>query len=419
LSKLLVVKIGGSVLDSGSAIRKAAVTVKEELEQGNRLVLVVSAMKGVTDQLLSAAKEISPDTPKEVIDQIIGLGEEQSVRLMASALRSLGVDAVEVTPHSPGWPIITDEKYGDAEPNIEACITGTELGISPLIRRGQVPVICGFVGKSQNDNITTLGRGGSDTTAILLARFLEADELVLVKDVGGLYTADPGKVGDATLIEEMSVCEANLLASSGAKVIHEKVFRYQPDGLKIRLASFEQGLNGSGTVVTGNIPELGVEAHENKIVKLVLIGDSISEPSTLAAVSEAILKTEGAVLYISASCESTSIYIDGSLSDVLREVHAVVESNDLLKLVAGTDDLGLIRVWGQAVSSPLCNGEWIDEALSSEKIPIRDLVFGESSVALLVDWGARVKALDCLFKHWREKVDKKGGSCALATWAPR
>jgi aspartate kinase len=405
LSKLLVVKYGGSVLDGGSTIRKAAETVKEELERGNRLVLVVSAMKGVTDQLLSAAKEIGPGTPREVIDQIIGLGEEQSVRLMASALKSLGVDAVEVTPHSPSWPIITNEDYGNAEPIIKECIIGTELGVSPLIRRGQVPVICGFVGKSLNGNITTLGRGGSDTTATLLARFLDADELILVKDVGGVYTADPGRVGDARLIEEISACEANLLASSGAKVLHDKVFRYKPEDLKIRLVSCEQTLNGSGTVVTGNIPELEIEVHEKKVVKLVLLGDAASEPDTLVAVTEAILKSGGTILNIKASGESTSIYVNGGLGAVLREVHTIVESKDRLKSVTGTDDLGLIRVWGQALSDPLTNVEWICNVLSSKGILVHDLAFGESSVTVLVDWERRAEALDHLYKYWSEEVE--------------
>ena len=405
MSKLLVLKYGGSVLDSGSAIRRAAETVKEELERGNRLVLVVSAMKGVTDQLLSAAREIGPDTPREVIDQIIGLGEEQSVRLMVSALKSLGVDAVEVTPNSPSWPIITNEEYGDAEPIIDACITGTELGVSPLIRRGQVPVICGFVGRSLNDNITTLGRGGGDTTATLLARFLDADELVLVKDVGGVYTADPEKVSDARLIEELSTCEANLLASSGAKVLHDKVFRYKPEGLKIRLVSCEQTLDGSGTVVTGNIPELEIVLHEKKVVKLVLLGDATSESDTLAAVTEAILKSEGTILNIKASGESTTIYVNGVLGEVLKEVHAVVDSKDRLKSVTGTDDLGLIRVWGQALSDPLADGDWIRDVLSSKGIPLHDLAFGESSVTVVLDWERRAEALDHLCKYWSEKVE--------------
>ena len=107
MPRLLVVKYGGSVLDSGTAIRRAAEAVREELGRGSRMVIVVSAMKGVTDELLSAAGEISPDTPRDVVDHIIGLGEEQSVRLMASALKSLGVDAVEVTLHTPSWPIVT------------------------------------------------------------------------------------------------------------------------------------------------------------------------------------------------------------------------------------------------------------------------------------------------------------------------
>ena len=174
MPRLLVVKYGGSVLDSGTAIRRAAEAIREELGRGSRMVIVVSAMKGVTDQLLSAAGEISPDIPREVVDHIIGLGEEQSVRLMASALKSMGVDSVEVTPHTPSWPIVTDGNYGDAEPILEECESRAELGVKPLIERGQVPVVCGFVGRSLDGNITTLGRGGSDTTATLLARCLGA-----------------------------------------------------------------------------------------------------------------------------------------------------------------------------------------------------------------------------------------------------
>ena len=191
--RLLVVKFGGSVLDSGLAIRRAAESVERVVDGGGHVVIVVSAIKGFTDQIISLAEEISDDTPPDVIDYIIGLGEEQSVRLMTSALISQGVDAVEVTPDTPSWPIVTDENYGNAEPIIKECRRAVELGLMPLIERGKTLVVCGFIGRSQNGKITTLGRGGSDTTAVILANCLDADELVLVKDVEGIYSTDQEK----------------------------------------------------------------------------------------------------------------------------------------------------------------------------------------------------------------------------------
>lgn len=129
-----MVKYGGSVLDGGSAIHRAPEAIKKERSKGTHIVVVVSAMKGVTDKLLSAAETISPNIKPDVIDHIIGLGEEQSVRLMSAALRTIGVDAVEVTPNSPSWPIITDETFGNAEPILDECKGMAELGLRPLDR---------------------------------------------------------------------------------------------------------------------------------------------------------------------------------------------------------------------------------------------------------------------------------------------
>ena len=187
------------MLEDGHAFRDAAQAVKTEWERGVGVVVVVSALKGMTDKLLRVAEGISQETPRDMIDHIIGLGEEQSTRLMASALKGLGVDAVEITPDSPSWPIVTDEAFGDAEPIFEECKNNVELGLRPLVKRGKVPVVCGFTGRSITGNITTLGRGGSDTTAVILARCLGADEVILVKDVEGKHivqlalSRDPGE----------------------------------------------------------------------------------------------------------------------------------------------------------------------------------------------------------------------------------
>jgi aspartate kinase len=135
MRKLLVVKYGGSVLSDGVGIKEAAEQVKAEVQKGNRVIVVVSALKGVTDQLIEAAKTIHAHTPKNVQDHIIRLGEEQSTRLFTSALELMGVPAEEFTVDSPGWPIITDETFGDAEPVMEECRKAVNLGLKPLLER--------------------------------------------------------------------------------------------------------------------------------------------------------------------------------------------------------------------------------------------------------------------------------------------
>jgi aspartate kinase len=404
-NKLLVVKYGGSVLEDGSSIRGAAEAVKEELDRGNRIVVVVSAIKGVTDQLLSAAAAISHDTPLDVIDHIIGLGEEQSVRLMASALKSLGVDAVEVTPYSPGWPIVTDGAHGDAEPILEECRVNAELGLRPLIDRGRVPVVCGFVGRSLAGDITTLGRGGSDTTGVILARCLGADELVLVKDVCGIYTADPKAVEGARPIEALIAWEANVLTSTGARVLHGKLFRYKPDGLKIRIVSKEQKLGGEGTLISGTIPELEVESHEVKVVKVTILGDVLSKPEALTAIYKAVKARGGSILSLKATGRSTTIIVDGPPAEVLRGLHDLVDETGIVKAISGTEDLALIRVRGRSMDDTpraICE---IQDALSQKGVNVRGLTAGQSSVELLVDWGSRGEASEILEERLRRKRD--------------
>jgi aspartate kinase len=401
--RLLVVKYGGSVLEDGSAIRRAAGAVKEELDRGSRIVVVASAIKGVTDQLLAAAEAISPDTPREVIDHIIGLGEEQSVRLLASALRSLGVDAVEVTPDSPGWPIFTDGTHGDAEPILEECRSGAELGLKPLIERGKVPVVCGFVGRSLEGNITTLGRGGSDTTAVILAVCLDADELVLVKDVGGIYSADPKKVGDAEPIGDLSAREANILSLTGARVLHNKVFRYKPDDLSIRIVSNQQALSGSGTLVSGTIPELAVEVHEDPVQRVTLVGDALSKPESLIHFINKVRALGGCILSMKGDGESLILYVAGSSAEVLGGVHDLVKEIEGVKAVSAVEGKALISVRGRRLDDTAKAIGEVHDALAREGIRLHGLMTGQSSFKVLVDWGRRWEASEILGEELRRQ----------------
>ena len=395
-------KFGGSVLEDGAAFRRIAESLKVELEMGSRIVVVVSALKGVTDQLLGAAEAISPETPLEVIDHIIGLGEEQSVRLMASAMRAIGIDAVEVTPHSPSWPIVTNEAFGNAEPILEECAVSIELGVGPLLKRGLVPVVCGFVGRNLAGSITTLGRGGGDTTALVLARCLDADELVLVKDVGGFYTADPKRVANAVHLKALSAWEASLLAASGAKVIHSKAFRYKPEALKMRIVSIDGGLGEGGTMISGTVPELQVEVHENPVTSVTLLGDLISEFTAIPRLLKAVEDAGGAVLSVKGDEESTTLYVDGPTVDVLNSIHDLIAHTKGVKAVGHAGGLALIHLRGRLLNDVIEATGRINGALSSMGILPKDVITGHSSLHLLVNWEQRLAASEQITSLFEE-----------------
>ncbi len=392
--KLIVVKYGGSVLEDGLAFRNAAEAVKAEYERGTGVVVVVSALRGVTDQLLSVAEDISPDTPRDVIDHIIGLGEEQSARLMASALKGMGVDAVEITPDSPSWPIVTDETYGDAEPIVEECLSNVELGLIPLVERGRVPVVCGFTGRSPAGNITTLGRGGSDTTAVILARCLGADEVVLIKDVAGVYSADPKKVESARLIGRLSAWEANLMALAGAEVLHDKVFKYKPGDLPIRIVSRQGPLDGDGTMITGTLPVKIIEKYESPVSLLNLVGDIVSEPSNLAHLTEVVEAAGGRILRLKGNGESTLLVVDGDPLETLNGAHELVESGEV-KAVSCAENLAYLTVKGRGLDATEGVSK-AKKALTGIGVKVPWVQVGHSWFSLLVDQDKLEEAIETL-----------------------
>lgn len=386
--RLLVVKFGGSALDSGLAIRRAAESVEQAVDSGDHVVVVVSAIKGFTDQIISLAEEISDDTPPDVIDYIIGLGEEQSVRLMTSALISQGVDAIEVTPNAPSWPIVTDENYGNAEPIMKECRRAVELGLMPLLERGKTLVVCGFIGRSQSGRITTLGRGGSDTTAVILANCLEADELVLVKDVEGIYSTDPRKVDDAKLLEAVTAWEAKLLASTGAKILHDKIFRYKPEGLNIRVVSRNNSLEEGGTVVGGTVPELKVEVYGRPVMKITVLGNLLSDPDILTQISQGV-KERVETQFLKALDNVTVLCVNEHDKTFLERLHSLTGNKDQVKAFSVEEGLAFIKTWGYYLDDVTGSINKIHEALSSNGIEVHELITGQSLIGVLVDWDRR------------------------------
>jgi aspartate kinase len=209
---LIVQKYGGTSVGNTERIRNVARRVSRYREQGDQVVVVVSAMSGVTDTLIKLAKEITALPDEREMDMLLATGEQQTIALTAIALQSLGIQAASLTGAQAG--IVTDGVHTKAK--IQN-ISPTE--VHRLLNEGNVVIVAGFQGQTEDGQITTLGRGGSDLTAIALAAALKADLCQIYTDVDGVYTADPRIVPSAKKIPEIAYDEMLEMAGAGSKVM--------------------------------------------------------------------------------------------------------------------------------------------------------------------------------------------------------
>lgn len=212
---LVVVKFGGSSLADNAKIQNAAAIIASIKNDGNDVVAVVSAQGKTTDELIRAAKQLTENPPLRELDMLLSTGELRSASLVAMALGALSVDAVSMSGAQAGF--ITDESYGSAK----ICRIETAR-ILKYISAGYVVVVAGFQGISDGGEITTLGRGGSDTSAVALAAALNAQSCKIYTDVDGVYTADPHKVAGARRLPVVDYDEMLELSTLGAKVLHNR-----------------------------------------------------------------------------------------------------------------------------------------------------------------------------------------------------
>ena len=216
---LIVQKYGGSSVSDVEAIKRVAKRIVETLNAGHKLVVVVSAMGDTTDELLDTAAQITDNAPEREMDILLTAGERISMSLLSMAINELGVPAQAFTGAQAG--IHTTSAYGRAQ------ITGmVPERVARSISEGQVAIVAGFQGISDDDDVTTLGRGGSDTTAVALAAALHADVCEIYTDVDGLFSADPRIVPKAHRLRSISTEETLELAAHGAKILHLRAVEF-------------------------------------------------------------------------------------------------------------------------------------------------------------------------------------------------
>ena len=255
---LIVQKYGGTSVGTVDRIRNVAARIKRTRDDGNQMVAVVSAMSGVTDGLIKMAKEIAGNPSERELDVLLATGEQQSIALVTMALQDLGVDAVSITGHQAGIHTTGSHTRG-------RILHMNPERMTQFLREGKTLVVAGFQGVTPDGMIHTLGRGGSDLTAIAVAASLKADVCQILTDVDGVYTCDPRIVQNARKLPEISYDEMLEMASSGSKVMQSRSVEFAKKfGVVFEVRS---SLNANpGTLVLEEHPNM-----ENAVIRGVSI----------------------------------------------------------------------------------------------------------------------------------------------------
>ena len=291
--RILVQKYGGSSVSSIDKVRRVADRIAGTVADGTRLAVVVSAMGNTTNELLGLAQQVSATPARRELDMLLSVGERITMALLAMALRERGIAAISLTGSQSG--IITDEAHADAR-----VVEVRPARVHTHLERGEVVIVAGFQGVSRAREVTTLGRGGSDTTAVVLAAALGAEFCEICSDVDGVWSADPRRVPDATRQDALSLDEALALSRGGAKVLFEDAVRYARDH-NVAIQTSSTFGPGAGTRLRTRAPRRTAAASVTGDPKL----HRIDLPSATARVPD----LSGSGLRIRRRCGAT-IFVD-------------------------------------------------------------------------------------------------------------
>jgi len=384
----VVVKFGGTSLGSGDRVERAAASVARAVEAGHEVVVVASAMGSTTDELLSDITFEADDRDRA---EIVSMGERTSVRMLKAALSARGVDSVFLEPGSDDWPIVANE-LGE----VDAEATAARAGRLADRLADVVPVVTGFLAQNGDGEVTTLGRGGSDTTAVMLGRYMDADEVVIVTDVEGVMTGDPRVVEGARNVARISVDELRNLSFRGAEVVAPSALAYKDDDLDVRVVHYQHDdLLDGGTRVEGEFQSL-IDMQENPLSCVTVAGRAIrNRPGVLSTLTSTLADSGINIDSVASGMDSITFYVDEDEAERAEYVlHEAVVDDETLSSVTLEENIAVVRVTGGEL--PNRPGVVLDivRPVSEAGINIHDLITSATSVAIFVAWEDREETLD-------------------------
>jgi aspartate kinase len=385
---LLVQKFGGTSVADLDRIRAVAARIKRGCDGGDRIAVVVSAMAGTTNQLVDWVTKIAgPHHDRAEYDVVVASGEQVTVGLLALALQALGLPARSYL----GWqaPVRTDATHGRARIKV---LEAARLHAS--LQRGEVVVLAGFQGVSADDRVTTLGRGGSDTSAVALAAALGAERCDIFTDVDGVYTSDPRIVAKAHRLDRITYEEMLEMASLGAKVLETRsVALAMQSGVRIQvLSSF---VEGTGTLVVDEdeIVEQQIVsgiAYSRDEAKITLVGVA-DRPGVAATIfgplAEANINVDMIVQSVSADGETTDLTFTVGRGDLARTTAGLEAMRDQLgyREIATDGEVVKVSVIGVGMRSHAGTAHIMFRTLAERGINIQAISTSEIKISVLID----------------------------------
>lgn len=396
---IIVQKFGGTSVADAEKIRRAAGRAIGEMEKGHQVVVVASARGKQTDQLVADAYELNPNPPKREMDQLLSTGEVQTVSLFAMAVAAMEHEAISLTGSQ--IRMMTDSAFTKA-----SILSIDAERIHGHLRNGKIVVIAGFQGIDEGGNITTLGRGGSDTTAVAIAAALGADECDIYTDVDGIYTADPRMFTDAVKMEQISYEEMLEMASLGAGVMHIRAVAFgKKYGVKIHVRSSAK--DTVGTIITHEVPQMeGVVVSgatvQKDMAKISLIGvDNV--PGNAASVFAHLARAKVVVhdiIQTEVDSEKANLSFMTSISDLESAKAAAEEIKDQIgcKQVFVREDIAEVSVVGVGMRTHYGVAEKMFGALAEAKVNIDSITTSEIRISCAVGEDQAEKALIAVCK---------------------
>ena len=406
MGKLIVKKFGGTSVADAERIEAVADNIESEILAGNKVTVVLSAMGDSTDDLIKLAKEINPEPDLREYDALVSTGEQISVALLAMALLKRGIKGKSYTAYQLG--IKTNSSHSRAR------ILDVEVSkITSEINEGVVPVITGFQGMNESGDITTLGRGGSDTTGVALAAALDADECQIYTDVDGIFTTDPRVYDKARLLKQVSFEEMLELSSSGAKVLQLRAVEYASKfNLPIRvLSSFNEG---EGTLVQ----------QEKNIMERPIVSGISSIDSEAKLTIRGVPDIPGVAAKILSPISDAGIEVDvivqnigaDNTTDFTFTVHEddTKQAEEILKKTSTTlggglidvdDDIAKISIVGRGMRAHAGVASKMFQALAKSEINILMITTSEIKISVVIKKSEMTKAVAAL--HDAFDLDKE------------
>ncbi len=382
---LVVQKYGGSSVANAERIFNVAGRIAEAYDAGNDVVVILSAQGDTTDDLIEKAKEINPNASRREMDMLLSTGEQQSVALMAMALNKMGYRAISLNAMQVG--IDTTSAYSNAK--IKTISTGRLMS---ELERKNIVVVTGFQGINKYEDITTLGRGGSDTSAVAIAAALGADLCEIYTDVDGVFTADPRVVKDARKLDEISYNEMAELASLGAKVLHTRSVELAQK-YKVELVVRSSLSRDPGTVV-----------KEETTVEKMLVSGVASDKDIARITIEGIADQPGKAFEVFSLLERKNISVDIIIQSIgrdhtndisftiskgdLQQTMELLEKNNHIigaKKISYDDNVAKVSIVGAGMATHPGVARLMFEALYDAGVNIGMISTSEIKISVLID----------------------------------